>query len=69
MTRMRYEQLELDFENDCKPSDPGSTEPRTQLSASVVCFSTHLRLRNARVEDAKDARLLELITSRVKHFK
>ncbi len=69
MIRLFDEQLELDFEGELKPMEQVLTTTSAQVSASIVCFSAHLRLRRAREEEAKDAKLLERITSRVQHFK
>ncbi|GAB3192395.1 hypothetical protein GCM10027292_32180 [Hydrogenophaga aquatica] len=69
MTRASDEQLELNFEGERKPSEQTLAAPSAQESASIVCFTSHLRLRRAREEEARDTKLLERITSRVRHFK
>lgn len=69
MTRASDEQLELDFEDKPKPSEQALASPSAQVSASIVCFTSHLRLRRAHEANVKDAKLLERITSRVQHFK
>lgn len=69
MTRASDEQLELNFEGEQKPSEQALASPSVQVSASIVCFTSHLLSRRAREEESKDAKLLERITSRVQHFK
>lgn len=69
MTRASDEQLELNFEGERKPSERTLTSHGAQVSASIVCFTSHLRSRRAQKEESKDAELLALITSRVRHFK
>ncbi|MBW8467877.1 MAG: hypothetical protein K0M67_06415 [Thiobacillus sp.] len=69
MTRASDEQLELDFEDKRKPREQALAPPSAQVSASIVCFTSHLRLRRAREVEVEDAKLLERITSRVQHFK
>ena len=69
MTRAIDKQLELNFEDERKPSACALASPDVQVSASIVCFTTHLRSRRVREEEAKDAHLLERIASRVRHFK
>jgi hypothetical protein len=61
--------LELNLEGEQKPSEQALESPGVQVSASIVCFSSHLLSRRAREVESKDAKLLERITSRVKHFK
>lgn len=70
MTHPADSQLELDFDCQVKPSDQVQSLPiSSSVPAQVVCFASHLRLRNAREEAATNAKLLEMITSRVRHFK
>lgn len=69
MTRVSDEQLELDFGGELEPAEQSLVAPSAEASASIVCFSTHLRSRRAHEERTKDARLLERITNRVQHFK
>lgn len=69
MTRASDEQLELDFKGERKPSEQTLASPGARASASIVCFTSHLRSRRTREEETKDAKLLEQITSRVQHFK
>lgn len=69
MTRASDEQLELDFEDMHKSPEQALASPPAKVSASIVCFTSHLRLRRAREAEAEDAKLLERITSRVQHFK
>lgn len=69
MTRASDEQLELDFNGARKPSEQALSAPSTPASASIICLASHLRSRRAREEEAKDAKLLERIASRVRHFK
>lgn len=69
MTRANNEQMELDFEGELRPIEHAIAPPVAQVSASIVCFTSQLSRRRAREEEAKDAKLLELITSRVRHFK
>lgn len=70
MTRAPDEQLELDFEVKSTQHDhPSAGMPSAQGSASVVFFAAHLHARRERKEQAKDAKLLERITNRVRHFK
>ena len=69
MTRASDEQLELDFEDKHRPRERALASPSAQVSASIVCFTSHLRLRRAREAEVEDAKLLERITSRVQHFK
>lgn len=69
MTRASDEQLELDFEDMNKSPEQPPASPSAQVSASIVCFTSHLRLRRAHEAEVEDAKLLERITSRVQHFK
>lgn len=69
MTRASDKQLELDFESECKPNVQALESPDVPASAPIACFATHLRLRRVREEEAKDAKLLEQIASRVRNFK
>jgi len=69
MTRVPDKQLELNFEGESKQTAQTLELPSVHVSASIVCFATHLRSRRIREEEAKDAKLLERIASRVRHFK
>lgn len=69
MTRAPDEQLELDFEDKQESSAPVLALPSVHVSASIICFTSHLRLRRVRETEVKDAKLLERIASRVQHFK
>lgn len=69
MTRASDEQLELNFEGEKKPSEQLHASSSDQVSASIVCFTSHLLSRRAREEESKDAKLLERITNRVQYFK
>ena len=69
MTRVSDEQLELNFEDEHKPDDQALASSPTPASASIVCFTTHLRLRRTQETVVEDAKLFEQITSRVRHFK
>lgn len=69
MTRAFDEQLELDFDSEQKPIDQALVLPVRQVSASIVCFTSHVQNRRARENEAKDAKLLERIASRVRRFK
>lgn len=70
MTHLADFQLELDFDCQVKPSDQVQVLPiSSSLPAQIVCFESHRSLRHAREEAAKNAKLLEMISSRVRHFK
>lgn len=69
MTRESEKQLELDFDGDVESSERALHVQSARASGSVVCFSAHLQLRRAHEEKAKDAKMLERITSRVRHFR
>lgn len=69
MTRASDEQMELDFENDLESSELAVQASHARFSAPILCFSAHLRLRRRHEDEAKDAKVLERITSRVQHFK
>lgn len=68
MTRDSEKQLELDFDGDTESSERTLHLQSARASGLVVCFSRHLQLRRAHEEKAKDAKMLERITSRVRHF-
>lgn len=69
MTRAFDEQLELNFDGEQKPDQQAPSASSAKVSASVICFASHLRSRRDLDEEAEDAKLLERITSRVQHFK
>lgn len=69
MTRDSEKQLELDFDGKLESSERTFHAPSVRVPSSVVCFSAHLQLRRAHEEKAKEAKMLERITSRVRHFR
>lgn len=69
MTRDSEKQLELDFDGDTESSERTLHASTARASGAVVCFSAHLQLRRAHEEKAKDAKMLQRITSRVRHFR
>ena len=69
MTRDSEKQLELDFDGEIESSERTIHAQIARASSSVVCFSAHLQSRRVHEEKAKDAKMLERITSRVRHFR
>jgi hypothetical protein len=69
MTRDSEKQLELDFDGEIESSERTFHTPSARVPSSVVCFSAHLQLRRAYEEKAKEAKMLERITSRVRNFR
>ena len=69
MNRASDKQLELDFEVEHLPIERTDQPHSLQVSASIVCFTSHLRSRLAREKEADEVKLVERITNRVQHFK